>query len=283
MTKLQEYIKRIVALLLGSFLVAISINAFIIPHKFLSGGVAGVAIIVEYIANIPSGYLILLLNIPIFLIGMKEVDRDFTIFSFLGMIAMSGFLICTKPLGNMLMVNDKLLSSIYSGVIGGIGIGIIFRNRASMGGTDIIAVVLKKKFGVNISTLSFIMNAIVVLIGVFINTIEIALYTLISMYITSIVMERVIDGLDRKKLLFIVTEKEEEVSNAIMEKISRGVTYLYGEGAYTGDRKKILYCIVTLNQTMRTKKIIEDIDPGAFISILDAAEVHGKGFKGPAL
>lgn len=278
----KEFIKRIIALFLGSFLVAISINAFIIPHKFLSGGVAGVAIIVEYLANIPSGYLILLLNIPIFLIGMKEVDKDFTIFSFLGMISMSLFLIWTKPLGNMLMVEDKLLSSIYAGVTGGIGIGVIFRNRASMGGTDIIAVVLKKKLGINISTLSFAMNAIVVLIGVFINTIEIALYTLISMYITSIVMERVIDGLDRKKLLFIVTEKEEEVSNAIMEKMGRGVTYFYGEGAYTGDRKKILYCIVTLNQTIRTKKIIEDIDSEAFISVLDASEVHGKGFKGPA-
>lgn len=283
MSNSKEYIKRIAAILVGSFLVAISINAFIIPHKFLSGGVAGVAIIVEYIANIPSGYLILAMNVPIFILGMKEVDRDFTIYSLIGMISMSVFLILTKSIGNIFMVDDKLLSSIYAGVIGGIGIGMIFRNRASMGGTDIIAVVLKKKFGMNISTLSFAMNAIVVLIGVFINTIEIALYTLISMYITSLVMERVIDGLDRKKLLFIVTEKEEEVSNAIMEKVNRGVTYFYGEGAYTGDRKKILYCIVTINQTMRIKKIVEDIDPSAFISILDASEVHGKGFKGPAL
>jgi uncharacterized membrane-anchored protein YitT (DUF2179 family) len=283
LSKFKENLTRVLLVLLGSFINSIAINAFIIPHKLLSGGVTGIAIIIQYISNIPSGYLILALNIPKFLIGLKMVDRDFIIFSLIGMISLSAFLVLTKDIALKLRVDDILLSAIYGGVVGGTGSGIVFRSRASQGGTDIIAVVLKKIFGINISTLSMAMNGFVVLIGLFINRVELALYTLISMYITSVVLNRVIEGFDRKKLLLIITSKEEEVSQAIMKELGRGVTYFFGEGAYTRENKKIIYCMITLNQMVRTKKIVEDIDPSAFISIIDASEVQGKGFKKPAL
>jgi len=283
LTKTKEITLRVFGVLLGSLLNSIAINAFIIPHKLLSGGVAGIAIIVQYITSISSGFIILALNIPIFLIGLKRVDRDFTIFSLIGMLSLSFFLVVTRGIGARLMVQDIMLSSIYGGVLGGIGSGIVFRNRASQGGTDIIAVTLKKSFGVSISTLSLIMNAAVVAVGLTISRVEVALYTLISMYIASGVMNRVIEGFDRKKLVFIVTTKEKDVSSAIMKELGRGVTYFYGEGAYTGKDKKVIYCIVTLNQLMKTKKLVEDIDPGAFMSIVDASEVKGRGFKRPAL
>lgn len=283
MSKKKELIIRIVFVLLGSFLNSIAINLFIIPHKLLSGGVAGIAIILQYLANIPSGYLILALNIPIFIYGMREVDRDFIIFSIIGTFSLSAFLVLTAGIRKYLIVDDILLSCVFAGVIGGFGAGIVFRNRASMGGVDIIAVAIKRRSGINISTISLAINAVIVLIGLFINRIEIALYTLITMYISSVVINRVIEGFDRKKLLLIVTEKEKEVSTTIMEELGRGVTYLYGEGAYTGENKRIIYCIVTLNQIVKVKKMIQDIDPTSFISVIDAAEVQGKGFKGPAL
>lgn len=283
MNKTKEIVTRIFYIILGSLLNAIAINAFIIPHKLLSGGVAGIGIIIQYLSNIPVGYIILILNVPIFIIGLKKIDRDFVVFSLIGMISLSFFLVITIGISKRFMVNDILLSSIYGGVISGLGSGIVFRSRASQGGTDIIAVVLKKIYGINISTLSLILNAIVVVVGAFINKIDVVLYTLISMYINSIVINRVIEGFDRKKLLLIVTENEKDVSDAIMKELGRGVTYFYGEGAYTGENKRIIYCIVTLGQLVRTKKIIEDIDSGAFISIIDASEVKGRGFKGPAL
>lgn len=277
-------IKRIFFIFLGSFINAVAINMFIIPNKFLSGGVAGLAIIIHYITSISSGFIMFILNIPIFILGMKEADKEFMILSLIGMFSLSLFLILTSNMnlfGNA--SHDPLLSSIYAGVIGGLGVGLVFKNRASLGGTDIIAVVLKKKSGISIATISFTLNALVVLSGAFISGIEVVLYTLISMYISSVVMGRVIEGFDRKRLLLIVTSKEKEVSEYILKNLGRGVTFLYGEGAYTGERKKILYCIVTLNQLTRMKKIVEDIDPSAFMSILDAAEVHGKGFKKPAI
>ncbi|QCX34619.1 YitT family protein [Caloramator sp. E03] len=279
----KDILKRVIMVFIGGLITSIGLNAFIIPHKLLSGGVSGISIIIQYITGIPAGYLIFIFNIPIFLFGMKEVDRDFIIFSLIGMLSFSIFLVLTGNIDVYFRINDILLSAIYGGVINGIGMGLTFRNRASQGGTDIIAVAAKKKFGINISTVSFLINGLIVLAGAALNNIEAALYTLISMYIGYFIMDKVIEGFDRKKMIFIVTEKEKEVSEAIMKEIGRGITLIYGEGAYTGHSKKIIYCIVTATQLAKTKKMIEDIDEKCFMSIIDASEVHGKGFKRPAI
>lgn len=279
MKTIKANIKRVFMILLGSLLSAIAMNGFIIPHKLLSGGIAGIALISQYLSGLPAGYLILILNIPIFLIGLKAVDKDFVLFSLLGMVSLSVFLVLTKELSSIVKVHDILLSCVYGGVIGGIGAGIVFRNRASQGGIDIIAVIAKRKTGINIATLSFAINIVIVSVGAVVVNVEKAMYTLILMYITAVVVDKVIVGFDIKKMLLIITDKEQEVSSAIMNDLERGVTFFYGEGAYTGDRKKVLYCIITINQLAKIKKIVEDIDETAFISVVDASEVNGTGFK----
>lgn len=279
----KETLIRIIFVAIGCFLTAISINMFLIPHKLAGGGVSGIALIIEYLTGIPTGYLFFILNIPIFLFGIKEIDKDFIIFSLIGTIALSVSLVITKDVGTYFKVKDVLLSCIYGGVIAGSGIGMVLKYRASQGGSDIIAVILKKKTGLSFATLTLYMNVAIVLVGASISGIDIALYTIISMYVTSVVLDRVIEGFDRKKMLFIITCKEEEVSSALMKQIGRGVTFFYGEGGYTGEKKNIIYCIVTSLQLARAKKAIEDIDPSAFISIVEAAEVQGKGFKRSAI
>lgn len=279
----KELARRILLIMLGSAITAIGINTFIIPHKFLSGGVGGIALILQYLTNISSGYYILAVNIPIFLIGMKKVDKEFCIFSLLGMLSLSFFMILTQNISNYYAIEDMVVSSIYGGILGGIGAAIVFQNRASMGGTDIIAVVLKKKTGGSIASYLLIMNIVVVMIGTTINGISIALYTLISMYISSEVMNRVMDGIERKKLLLVVTQKEREIADQIIKEVGRGVTFLHGQGAYTGKERNVIYCIVTLRQLPKIQKLIEDTDPQAFMSILDTSEVHGQGFKRPVL
>lgn len=283
MNSKREEVLRLIYILIGSFITAISINIFTIPHKLVSGGVAGIALIIQYLTGIPTGYMVFLINIPIFIFGAKEIDRDFIIHSLIGTVALSIFLVLTRDFSSYFYVKDILLSCIYAGVLGGIGVGIVLRSRGSQGGTDIIAVVVKRRYGISIASVSFIINIVIVIIGALLNNVEIALYTLISMYVSSVVLNRVIEGFDRKKLLFIVTEKDKEVSEAIMSEIGRGVTFFYGEGAYTSEKRNVIFCIVTSFQVARTKKVIEDIDKSAFISIVDAAEVKGKGFKGPAL
>ncbi|WP_242859778.1 YitT family protein [Clostridium drakei] len=275
----KENLIKILMIIMGSLVYSIGVNLFIVPHKLLSGGVAGIAIICQYLTRVPSGYFIILINIPIFLIGVRSVDKSFGFFSFIGMISMSVCLILTRNIHSMYYLPDPLLSALCGGIITGIGMGIIFKNRASQGGTDIIAVVVKKKYGVSIGRIAFLINVGVVTIGMIIGSFQIAIYTLISMYLNSAVLDKIIQGVEREKVVFIVTRKSDKVKDEILKKLNRGVTYLYGEGAYTGDKKNIIYCILSPKEIEQVKSLIENIDDSAVISIMDTAEVKGKGFR----
>lgn len=282
-TRVYKFIMRLLYVALGSFIYSIAINAFIAPHHLLSGGVAGISLLCQYLTNIPAGAWVFIINIPIFLFGLKKIDRDFIGFSLFGMLSMSLFLILTKDLASLFTVEDTLLSTICGAVLSGLGMGLIFKNKASQGGTDVIAVIIRSKSGMKISTLYFAINAIVVIIGAFVTNLQLALYTLISMYIVSTVMDKVIEVSEKKKMLMVVTSKEKEISKAIMDKIGRGITFLNGEGAYTGNTKKIIYCLVTTDELNKTKHIIEKIDVNALISVTDTAEVQGKSFLKPCI
>lgn len=267
-------------IIFGSFLASIGVNMFLIHAKLLSGGVTGVALIVQYLFKIEAGYIILLSNIPLFILSLKKLDKEFTIYSLVGTLSFSLSLVLTHSISNILNINDILLYCLYGGVINGIGFGLVFTHRGSTGGFDVITMIIRKKHSnLNIGTISFGINLIIVSISAFIFGLPNALYTLIAMYTTSFVMDNVVKGLRQTKSVFIITEKEEEVSKLIMMNLHRGVTYLYGEGAYTKEHKKILYCIIPLSQLPELKNIVTKIDSKAFISILDASEVQGKGFR----
>lgn len=269
--------------LLGSFIYALAINAFITPHKLLSAGVAGISLICQYITNIPSGYWVLIINIPIFIIAYKKLDKEFTILSIVGMLSMSGFLVATKNIAQFIKVEDIMIGTIFGAVISGIGIGLIFKEGASQGGIDIIAILLRRKNGKKISTLYFMLNIIIVIMGIFVTSFQLALYTIISMYIKSIVLEKTINLFNEKRIVMIVTEKEEEISNVILNELGRGVTFLYGEGAYTKVKRKILYCILKEGEVSKAKKLVEAIDDNALISVLEACDVQGNGFLKAAI
>lgn len=266
-------------IVLGSLIYSIGVNIFIIPHKLLSGGVVGIAIILQYLTRFPSGYWVMLINIPIFLIAIKAIDKEFGIFSFIGMTAMSLSLIFTRNLHNLYYISDPLTASLCGGVLTGLGAGLIFKSRASQGGSDIIAVVVKKKYGMSIGRIAFMINAVIVAMGMFIGSLESAVYTLIAMYMNATIVDKFIQGFSKEKVVLIVTGKCDKVKQAILESLGRGGTYLYGEGAYTGDKKKIIYCILTPKELEKAKNLIESIDPSAVVSIMDTSEVRGKGFK----
>ena len=283
MQKISKELKKIIYILMGSFVYAIAINAFIVPHKLLSGGVAGIGLLLEYVFNIPSGYLILAINIPIFIIGYKLVSREFIVHSFIGMVSVSIFLLMTQNISNIMVVEDIFVATLLGGILSGVGMGITFKVGASQGGTDIIAVIIKRRSGIKISTLYMILNITIVGFGVLITDLTLGVYTLVSMYIKSYIMEKIMTLFEKKHILMIITSKEEEVSKAIMDRIGRGITYLYGEGAYTGTKRKVLYCIIVEKQLKKARDIINEIDGFAIISVSEALDVQGKGFLRPAL
>ena len=267
-------------IILGSFLGSIGINMFLIHARLLSGGVTGLALIFQYLFKIEAGYIILLLNIPLFILSFKKLDRKFTVYSLVGLLSFSTSLILTHPISNILNINDNLLYCLYGGVINGIGFGLIFVHHGSTGGFDIISMLIKRKYSnLNIGKISFGINLVIVIISAIIFGLPSALYTLIAMYTTAFVLDNVVKGLNQTKSVFIITNKEQEVSELILSELHRGVTYLYGEGAYSKDQKRILYCIIPLSQLPELKNIVTSIDDKAFISISDTSEVQGKGFK----
>lgn len=272
--------KNIFFIIIGTIFIALGINMFIVHANILSGGLSGIALIIQYVTKIPAGYTVLILNIPLFLISFKRINKRFTVYSFIGTIFLSFFLVITSGTKDLLSINDPLVLCIYGGVLTGAGLGIVFSNYGSTGGLDIVTILIKQKYqNFQIGTISFAVSAIIVLVGAIIFGLSSALYTLICMYLTSTVMDKIIKGFNKQKLILVISDKEDEVCKNLMDNIERGITFLYGEGAYTKKNKKILYCVVTLQQLPLLKQIVRGTDSEAFISILDVAEVEGKGFK----
>ena len=283
-TVFKDLFKKIFLIILGSLILSVAINLFIVPNKLLGGGLSGIGLMLQYIFNLPMGITILILNIPLLILSIFKINKRFTAFTILGTISLSTFLILTAPLNNVLLPVEeayRILYCIYGGVLSGIGLGIVISNEGSTGGMDIIAIYAKKKYDIDVGIVTFIINFLIVAAGSVLFDFKVGLYTLISMYIAAAVMEKVINGLNRRKMLLIVSEKEKEVSDAIMHNCRRGVTILYGEGAYTSHKKNVMYCVVSLGQLPQIKRVIKSIDQEAFISIIDIAEVQGNGFKSP--
>lgn len=273
-----RYIPMILMVLLGGVISGIAFNVFLIPNKLLSGGISGIALILNYLFGLNPGVLIFVFNIPIFLLGYKFIDKEFILLSLVGMSAFSAFIDYFSFLQDMIRINDVMISCIFGGVLSGIGMGIIFRNRASQGGIDIIAVIAKKYWSVNLGSTSLIINCIIVAVSSLFYGLKPAMYTLISMYVTSAVLDKVLQGFGTSKAIMIITDKEQLVADEILKKLGRGVTYLEGEGAYTGNKKKVIYCIVSLSQLAKLKQIVKEIDENAFMAVNDTAEVLGQGF-----
>ena len=270
----------VIFIFLGCTIASLGVNLFLSHAKLLSGGATGLALILEYTIGLPAGIVVFLLNIPLLIISYKKLDKSFTIYTTLGMLSLSISLMLTKPLTNLIpLENDLLIFCIYGGVLCGIGYGLVFLRNGSTGGTDIITMLIRKKFSnFNIGALGFSLNIIIIILGAIIFGIPQALYTLISLFIQSTVLDRMLKGFSSKKLLLILTEKEEEVIEYVIKDLHRGVTSLVAEGEYTHDRKKMLYCIVTSRKMILLKNIVHQIDPMAFITIIDISEVRGKGF-----
>ena len=274
-----KYIIMILMIILGSAISGVAFNLFIIPNKLLSGGISGVALILNYLFNINTGLIIFTFNIPIFILGYKYVDKEFIFLSLIGMISFSVWIEVFTFLKGSVYVPDIMLACIYAGVLNGIGLGLVLKNRASQGGIDIIAVIFKKYFSMSIGSTSLIINIFIVVVASFITNLNLAMYTLITMYITSTVVDKIQQGFNIRKSVMIITSKEKQVAEEIFNRLVRGVTYLEGEGAYTGDRKRVIYCIVSTNQLAKLKQIVREIDENAFITVSDTAEVMGQGFK----
>ena len=270
---LKQVLWNLCLICLGSVLVAVAINGILIPHQFVSGGFTGVALVIHYLfQSFPLSWLYFLLNVPIFVLGWTFVGRRFFFYSILGMVVFSAAIAWVHV---PVPIHDKILSAILAGIITGIGAGIILRSSGSSGGTDILSVILVNRFSIRIGNTILAFNAIVLTAASLIFSLDTALYTLIYIYVSSQIINIVLTGLSQRKAVFIISPKWQEISREVLDKVGRGVTFIRGQGGYSGQDEQILYTVITLRELHRIKDIIRQMDPKAFVVVHNTLEVMG--------
>ncbi|MFC4076777.1 YitT family protein [Salinithrix halophila] len=262
---------RFFVIFVSSVLIGFAFNMFLLSHKVLSGGVSGIAMILGLVTSINSGTLIFLLNIPIFILGWMKLGKRFVTISLFS-VAVTSISMGIIPVEKI--SEDPILSSIFGGVIVGFATGLIFRSGSSTGGFDIVGMVLTRKKDLPLGSLIFSMNAIVVFISGFVFNWDLALYTMASIFVTG----KTIDAIHTRHIkltLMIITPKGDEVKDQLLSNLVRGITILDGEGAYTKEKRRVLFTVISRYELAHVKRMIAEVDPQAFVNITQTVDVMG--------
>lgn len=277
--KVKRYLREYSLLIVGCAIMAIATSFFLLPNQLSSGGFAGIATITYYLLGFPVGTVIFALNIPLFIISYFRIGKEFLIKSLLGTTFLAMFIDFFDKFPPL--TEDRILGCIYGGVIMGIGMALVLRGSSSTGGTDLLSYIIKSfKPYYRTSNLIVIIDIIIVSLNViFFKDIEIGLYSAIAIYIMGKIIDIIFEGIYFTKMIFIVSDKYEEIAKKIEEDIKRGVTGLKAKGMYTDEEKMMLWCISSRNETIKIKQICKEIDKNSFIVIANAREAYGVGFK----
>ncbi len=269
-------------IIIGAFIMAAGYVLFISPYKIVPGGVYGIGIVLYHLLGFPVGLTGLALNIPLTIFGIRLLGPRFGVKTVVGFFLASGFIDGLAYLyGNQPLVqDDPLLSSIFGGVFLGLGLGLIFKARATSGGTSIIAMIVTKYTRMPLGQSLMVIDALIVMLGLLsFGDWTIPLYSLIVIFITGKVIDVVLEGFSYEKTLFIVSDKYEEIASKILDDLNRGGTYIEARGMYKKDEKKIIFVNVTRREVAILQDYINQIDPDAFVTVIEASEILGKGFR----
>lgn len=279
----RERIKKIIieflGTIVGSAVMAFGVSSFLLPNQLSSGGFSGVATITYYLLNIPMGLMIMILNVPLFILAGYKIGREFFIKSLIGTVSLSVFIDIFDRYPAV--TTDRFLACIYGGAIIGIGTAIILRVGASTGGTELIANIIKV-YNPYISMSSYLAVIDIIIIAlnvIFFKHIEIVLYSAIAIYLYGQMIDIIFEGVYYTKLMFIISDRNEEIAKEITTDVKRGVTGLYGRGMFKEKDKLVLICAASRGDISKIKDIAKKIDGKCFIIIANAREVLGKGFK----
>lgn len=274
-------VRRYFIMTVGCLISCSAINIFLVPNHLLSGGASGIAMIFYYLFGLPIGLQTLVMNIPLLLVAYRLMGKQYTVNVIFCAVIFSVFVDSLRFLSQYQVASTTLLSAIYGGVFTGIGYGIMFRVDGSSAGLDIVAAIVKKYYSFNMGTVIFSVNCVIMTIAAFLFGAEIAMLTLISMFIAAHLTDKVVAGFNNKKTVIIVSVQAALIAEAILAELGRGVTFLKGEGAFTHQTKDVIFVVVNLTQIAKVKAMTTIIDPTAFMIIQDANEVMGRGFSLP--
>ena len=267
----NQMVGDLLLITVGCVLCAIAINGILIPQHFATSGITGIALIIhKKLPGINIGLIYFLSNVPLFIFAWMAVGRRFFFYSLIGMAVLSATVAFIRV---PIHLDDKILNALLAGLISGIGVGTTLRSSGSQGGIDILSVMLLKRFSIGVGNTILAVNSIVLILVAFAYSLEAVLYTLIVIYVSTKVATIVITGFSQRKAVMIISPEWEKISREILKDIRRGVTIIKGEGGYSGREENILYTVVTIREVGTLKRLVQQIDPGAFVVISSTLEV----------
>lgn len=273
----MDWIKKYLVLIIGSLIYSAGLEIFLVPNNIIDGGVVGISIMASYLTGIPFGVYMLVLNLPFLYLGYKQIGKTFAISTIVSIIALSIFSEFLEPVPQI--TQDYFLAAIFGGIIAGAGVGLVIRQGGSLDGTEITAIILDRKTSFSVGEVVMFFNLFILGAAGFVFGWDKAMYSLVAYFIISKMIDVVLKGLDESYAVMIVSDEYEEIADALMHRLGRGVTYLHGQGAYTGDDKQVLYCVVTRLEVVKLKEIALEKDEAAFVTINPVHDIVGGRFK----
>ncbi len=273
----RKIIQRIMLITIGAALMAVGLEIFLVPNHVIDGGIVGISIMLSYLTGWKLGVFIFLLNIPFFYIGYKQIGKTFALSTLYGIIILSIGTTLLHPVPAF--TQDILLATVFGGIVLGIGVGMVIRYGGSLDGTEILAILFNKKLPFSVGEIIMFFNLFILGSAGFVFSWDRAMYSLIAYFVAYKTIDITVTGLDESKSVWIISDNAQEIGEAIMNRLGRGVTYINGEGAYSGDEKKVIFCVINRLEEAKLKEIVTESDENAFLAVADIAEVRGGRFK----
>lgn len=276
-TKKRRFLMRTLAIMIGAVQVAVGLEIFLVPNNIIDGGVTGLSIMMSHLTGLKLGLFLFILNLPFLIIGYNQIGKTFAISTLFGVAVMS---VGTALLHDVpSLTEDLLLSAVFGGIIVGIGVGLVIRAGGSLDGTEIVAILLTKKSPFSVGEVVMFFNLFILGSAGFIFGWDRAMYSLIAYYIAYKMIDLTMVGLEQSRSVYIISEQPDEIGDALAAQLGRGITYLSGEGGYSGEAKKVIFCVITRLEEAKLKSIVEEIDSSAFLAIGHIHDVSGGRFK----
>lgn len=274
--KIALVFRKMLFLTLGAFIAAAAIEGFLAPNNIIDGGVIGISMIASYLTKMNLGLLVVLINIPFMFLAFTKMGKKFVVQTFYAILVFS---LALNVFHHCVATEDLLLATVFGGIILGAGVGIILKNDGSLDGTEILSLVLSKKWGLSVGEFIMGLNIFIYCGAGLVFGWGKAMYSMLTYFIAYKVIDIVMEGMNSSKSVRIISDKSYEIGQALIERLDIGITYIYGQGGYSRVDKTIIYCIISRLEMSKMKEIIKEIDPNAFISVVDVHEAYGARLK----
>ncbi|MBH5320177.1 YitT family protein [Paenibacillus sp. GSMTC-2017] len=272
-----EILKRFIFITIGSILMGVALEKFLVPYEIIDGGIAGISIMLSTLTPVPLAVYLFVLNVPFLILGYKQLGKTFAISTFYGIVVMSLTTFALHDSGAF--PEDKLLAVLFGGLILGAGVGLVIRYGGSLDGIEIVSILVSKKLRTAVGQVIMVFNLIIFIISGFVFEWTSAMYSIFTYYIAIKVIDIVVEGLDESKSVTIISKEYDEISQAIMDRLGRGTTLLQARGGYSGDETQVIYCVVSRLELAKLKGIVQSIDENAFIAVEHVSDVMGGNFS----